>query len=660
MEGSDYSHGSQYHQPFWSHNPPQPENYFFHVPSGASPRPRASSANPDVLSDIPTGPFQLLHNGPSDPSLDWMGVDIDVGFFGSTLSPPVPFSMHIPPRPPSQQSLATNPTQMSGSTNTISTDTFVESQEAPVLVQASEPLSSALLQSSPIYYGPQPFHTEDAPLANPSPSRNTQIVYTQSVNKKKRRNETLEDAPGERRSRVLKKGKSNRLVNVSPQAKTRFDDVVTLDIARRRGFGAKNPLPEDKKREKARVRENGGGCFRCRMLNKKCISCRERCPQCRASPQLCFRLDLQDCCYFRATTPLHSKEVSVLDKRWASDSLLILQFHCVPLKIARKCRPLKVTCREFEPQLDDNLSKSPEGAHPERLIDVAPYVAYRPDDMYQTLLRNMASYREAFYDELMLDGASTVTLRVMDLAERLARERQNGLIHGALDVWVGAHLAATERSLCGEELLGQPPDGIDDRTSPLFGLIPIPPQLDNQLDNHIIRGMKDKASKLLKNIWTKLKNKKKVDWLELWITTYIMLNTVEFVTGIQQRYAKNHRATAYRDSVLAHWEHYRRLWAFSANHIIDAFQYYHGKVKMPLGPVLRRESLQNAQSFCSINLDSDSLRLLRQIGEAIQAETTNATSPPVQPESSTGQVDYATKWTSKIIFISSEVPQQRE
>ncbi|KAF3904243.1 hypothetical protein ABW21_db0209805 [Orbilia brochopaga] len=332
--------------------------------------------------------------------------------------------------------------------------------------------------------------------------------------------------------------------------------------------------------------------------------------------------------------------------------MMVLKFHCVPLNVSGFCEPLVVDCRKFVPQPGDNLKKSPGGRNPEAFIEVEPYIAHSSDDMYKTLLSRMTSYRQAFQIDLMSKGTSPVTISIMKLADQLSKLRPNGIIHCALDIWVGAHLNATERSLCGEELLGMPPDIIDDETSFLFGYVPIPPQLDNQLDNLIIKGMMSTATHILKTIWTKFKAKKKTDWLELWVSVYIILNTVEFVLKTQQAYVEYLGSTFHRDKILAHWDHHRNLWSWSGNHLVDAFEYYHKKVDMPMGPLLRKENLGDAQTYTDIKLDNESFRLLRQIGENIQVAARNlepkCTKPP--PSEKTG-VEYETMWTSKIIFI---------
>ncbi|KAJ6257471.1 hypothetical protein Dda_7256 [Drechslerella dactyloides] len=713
-------------------------DFLLGYPDGASPQLRRHSLNAnsdhDILAGIPAGalqsPFDLGSNTGSfyslDESIGWTTPDLDafINFFGNggagggggRSCSPAPFHHqmhhhhhHPPPpsipRPTSSQSgggsslvteltfesdsstsTATTTTCTSSSTNASSANAnaaFVGERQLvePVQVQVPDAYHHHVQlgggSSSPVQR-----KIERGPGSrNPKKFNGYRIkLVTKPVptaNSRKHKVEELDLQGFE--ERVAKAPK--RTPMCTPARPVQFS-IVPPELAKKGGHGALKELSEEEKRSKALVRQFGGGCFRCRMLNKKCHASHTGvCPPCKGSPHLCFRLDLDDCSFFRSDTPIHIVPVSEQTKVWATDKVMVLKFHCVPLNVSGFCEPLVVDCRKFVPQPGDNLKKSPGGRNPEAFIEVEPYIAHSSDDMYKTLLSRMASYRQAFMIDLMSKGTSSVTISIMKLADHLSKLRPNGIIHCALDIWVGAHLNATERSLCGEELLGMPPDIIDDETSFLFGHVPIPPQLDNQLDNLIIKGMVSTATHILKTIWTKFKAKKKTDWLELWVSVYIILNTVEFVLKTQQAYVEYLGSTFHRDKILAHWDHHRNLWSWSGNHLVDAFEYYHKKVDMPMGPLLRKENLGDAQTYTDIKLDNESFRLLRQIGENIQGTYIHPatqckfdvrqpvrtisnqespilvaarnlepkiTKPP--PAAKTG-VEYETMWTSKIIFI---------
>ncbi|KAK6335778.1 hypothetical protein TWF730_003155 [Orbilia blumenaviensis] len=657
--------------------PQQTADYLLSVPSGVSPNPRRRSMSPhpdDILLDYTAGPDPHFHqnlynsNCNFDSSVEFSQWDTDglgfVNFFGRTCSPLSFSPPHPIPRPSSSlrggRSLATELTLDSNSSNTLVPEDFVEQCNMQAQYQYHHQLlhhhqhgvHSQLVSPQPaVVERPQAGYKNNK---NSSKFKGYQIKLVSKPNppksnSRKHKIDDLDDVePAEKR--VKRQPKSTP--TSTPSGEVKFN-IVPPEMAKKGGHGALKELTEEEKRSKALVRQFGGGCFRCRMLNKKCHASHTGiCPPCRGSPHLCFRLDLEDCSFFRSNTPIHIVPVSERTKVWASDEIVELKFHCVPLNVSKFCEPLVVACRKFVPQPGDNLKKSPGGRQPDAFIEVQPFIASSSDEMYKTLLTRMTCYRNAFMIDMMSQGTSPVTISIMDLANHLSKLRPNGIIHCALDIWVGAHLNASERSLCGDELLGMPPNIIDDASSFLFGYVPIPPQLDNQLDNLIIKGMVSSAAHLLKTIWTKFKAKKKTDWLELWITVYIILNTVEFVLKKQQAYVEYLGSTFYRDKILAHWDHHRNLWSWSGNHLVDAFEYYHKKLEMPLGALLRKENLADAQSYTDIKLDNEAFRMLMLIGERIQvAVRTNNLETAERPRTPRGRAEYETMWTSRIIFV---------
>ncbi|KAF3152386.1 hypothetical protein TWF594_004077 [Orbilia oligospora] len=659
---------------FWGGHTQQTADYLLGVPSGVSPNPRRHSLSPhpdhDILAGFPAGPAphfnQSLYD--IDDSIEWTPWDREnfMTFFGRNCSP-FQFSHQVPipvPRPTSSlsgggRSLATELTVDPNNSNTLVPSSFVENCHAQDQYQHQNQhnhhgIQHPVVSHPPVVERPRSGHKNNK---NSSKFKSYQIklVSKPAPAKKNSRKHKIEDAdidakgePAEARARKIAKSTPNSTAS----GEVKFS-IVPPELARRGGHGALKELTDEEKRSKALVRQFGGGCFRCRMLNKKCHASHTGiCPPCKGSPHLCFRLDLDDCSFFRSNTPIHIVPVSEHTKVWASDEILELKFHCVPLSVSTFCEPLVVSCRRFVPQPGDNLKKSPGGRQPDAFIEVQPYIASSSEEMYKTLLTRMTCYRNAFMIDMMSQGISPVTISIMKLADHLSKLRPNGIVHCALDIWVGAHLNASERSLCGEQLLGMPPNIIDDETSFLFGYVPIPPQLDNQLDNLIIKGMVSSAAHLLKTIWTKFKAKKKTDWLELWVTVYIILNTVEFVLKTQQAYVEYLGSTFHRDKILAHWDHHRNLWSWSGNHLVDAFEYYHKKLEMPLGALLRKETLPDAQTYTDIKLDNEAFRMMRQIGEHISvAVRTYNLETAERPRTPQGRAEYETMWTSRIIFV---------
>ena len=132
------------------------------------------------------------------------------------------------------------------------------------------------------------------------------------------------------------------------------------------------------------------------------------------------------------------------------------------------------------------------------------------------------------------------------------------MVSTALDLWAGSRMCALDRSLEGEETLGQ--TKIGDRLSPLFDQYPIPPMLDLQCDTVTISWMRKIASRLLKSLWKRVEKKNSrekaggtnyEEWFEMFLTVFIMVNNVEYVYGIAKDLAYQYVLNAVCETILA-------------------------------------------------------------------------------------------------------------
>lgn len=75
-----------------------------------------------------------------------------------------------------------------------------------------------------------------------------------------------------------------------------------------------------------------------------------------------------------------------------------------------------------------------------------------------------------------------------------------------------------------------------DPLSFLHGAILIPPVLDQQCDTVIIEEMEANLEKLLKLLFKKVCAKKQQDWLEMFLTIFILVNNAEYVYRAQKQF----------------------------------------------------------------------------------------------------------------------------
>ena len=98
-----------------------------------------------------------------------------------------------------------------------------------------------------------------------------------------------------------------------------------------------------------------------------------------------------------------------------------------------------------------------------------------------------------------------------------------------------------ERFLDGSETLGL--EIVTDPASPLFNKVPIPPVLDYQCDTAIIRSMKNLGTRLICRLWKKISVGKQEDWFELFLTGFIIINNIEYVYGVQEKFMQSYSTT---------------------------------------------------------------------------------------------------------------------
>ncbi len=88
--------------------------------------------------------------------------------------------------------------------------------------------------------------------------------------------------------------------------------------------------------------------------------------------------------------------------------------------------------------------------------------------------------------------------------------------------------------MVGDETLGMA--AVDDPSSPYFGIKPIPMALDYQIDWVLIRNLRRRRDKVLRELKVKVMRRKREEWLEVFLAVFIVLNSIEQFTQHDQRY----------------------------------------------------------------------------------------------------------------------------
>lgn len=113
------------------------------------------------------------------------------------------------------------------------------------------------------------------------------------------------------------------------------------------------------------------------------------------------------------------------------------------------------------------------------------------------------------------------------------------MLKGALDIAILSRLISKSFNLIGTETFGLSP--VTDPESPYYRRIPLPPFLDAQLDDLMMRKMKKIQKKTLVELKdTMLGSNKRKDWLMIFLTTFVLNLNLEFIYQNQVRQMKRY------------------------------------------------------------------------------------------------------------------------
>ena len=103
--------------------------------------------------------------------------------------------------------------------------------------------------------------------------------------------------------------------------------------------------------------------------------------------------------------------------------------------------------------------------------------------------------------------------------------------------------------ICGTETLGLTLD--DTVRTPYAGKIPIPPVMDSQFDQIVIRAILNPLrTQVLKMLDTRISRYKREEWFDTYLVVFLLLNNIELSTAHDHKFAKLHGHVVGYHSVL--------------------------------------------------------------------------------------------------------------
>ncbi|KAK4251374.1 hypothetical protein C7999DRAFT_10852, partial [Corynascus novoguineensis] len=189
------------------------------------------------------------------------------------------------------------------------------------------------------------------------------------------------------------------------------------------------------------------------------------------------------------------------------------------------CHKLTVYASEFVPSQGDVVSykwRNSGKLHELRMPDFC--------------LTNM---KEVYYHfRQYIDSAKWAYLESLETEDELAW-MTDSLVADCLHLWAIARMIEIPWEMCGSDTLGVSP--ITDPTSPHKGRIPIPPIMDTQLDQVVIRSvlvpLREKVIRKFESLITPVKREA---WWEVYLSSFIILNHIERLARHSVVHARTH------------------------------------------------------------------------------------------------------------------------
>jgi hypothetical protein len=117
---------------------------------------------------------------------------------------------------------------------------------------------------------------------------------------------------------------------------------------------------------------------------------------------------------------------------------------------------------------------------------------------------------------------------------------EQSLLADAFRLWFAIRRTATTEWIVGEDTLDMEPENTD-RSYPLFGKVPLPPVMIQQLDMILTLGfLQPLREKFLKSFQKIVLRKDPKGWMSIYLTTFIALHSCSAVTAEHYQNARKH------------------------------------------------------------------------------------------------------------------------
>ncbi|KAI6087570.1 hypothetical protein F4821DRAFT_236104 [Hypoxylon rubiginosum] len=199
--------------------------------------------------------------------------------------------------------------------------------------------------------------------------------------------------------------------------------------------------------------------------------------------------------------------------------------------------PVKI--RRFHPRSGDTTGwKWRDGTSREKVMEMPPF--YICD--YEGAARNMreaVASQKAEYIDYLLGAANPILKKTFEAAFGYLEVSASSLILNCLTFWVATRFIEKPWRICEGTLPGF--ESPYDPACPYSGITPVTPIMDTQIDDMAIRAILNPLEKkILKELNCKIHEKKRENWFDIYLATFILMNNFEFVFADVLDYTSRH------------------------------------------------------------------------------------------------------------------------
>ncbi|KAK0645707.1 hypothetical protein B0T16DRAFT_457705 [Cercophora newfieldiana] len=294
------------------------------------------------------------------------------------------------------------------------------------------------------------------------------------------------------------------------------------------------------KRQETKLARREGVCSRCQGSKRKCdLALKESlyvpCTRCstsklykNVSPMPCFKSVLKEVMFFRDGPAANEPFFTERFKRLTIEDISKPNVPVRNLQLTQGVgHKLMIYASEFVPLPGDKVSltwKDPRGN--EREMRMPPFCLTNMQKVTAQVRQYIYVAKQSYLESYAMSSNDELVANTVRMAMEYAKIKSGSLVSIALDLWAVSRMIEIEWEMCGPDTLGV--HRINDMTNPRNGKIPIPPMMDTQLDQIVIREvLYPLKKKFLDEFEARISPLRAEDWFDIYLASFIVLNHIE-------------------------------------------------------------------------------------------------------------------------------------